>query len=420
MPAVLAHPLVLHGGLPVPSAVVATAAVVVALALARLVPTGARRPDGRADAPARPGGEGVPQASCTAAAAGWRARVLVAARVLGVLLYALAVVAGRAGDTDELDNIAPALVVGFGWPALVLASALVGNVWGWLNPLQALAGGWRAPPGHGPDAHEPLLPGGVRWAVVAGVAWCAYLATWPRALHPRSVALLLAVYAVVTVAGCIAVGRRRWLHSAEVVSILLGWIARLPRRRMVPWEPPAGAAVLVGAVAGGLTFAALRYSTVWVEPLLAASVDPAGASALTAGLVACCGIGAAAVAAAERGAQRSGASGAAVVSAVPVLAAIAVAVGMARDRFTTSAQLVVQRASDPLGRGWDALGTADLPIAVSPLGTSGRLLVQLAVLVAGGVAGAAVARRRAPGSWPTAVWGAGVLLWGAVVAVTAV
>jgi hypothetical protein len=61
---------------------------------------------------------------------------------------------------------------------------------------------------------------------------------------------------------------------------------------------------------------------------------------------------------------------------------------MARNRLFTSLQLLPVLASDPFGFGWDLFGTADWALNPAPLGHIGLPLAQIAVLVAGHVAGA--------------------------------
>lgn len=406
---VLAHPLFEAGGLPVPPAFVGALAAVLAVAVGRVLP-------------ARPCTPPVPATSATPAPDPRRASWWFwSCRAFGLAVLALAIVAGRIGDVDELENIAPALVVGLAWPVLLAAALLGGQVWAWLNPWDTLARGLERVAGGGGttaelqgahrdssssprsgaveaeprDADGTSSPrSGAVWpAAVVALAWSAYLAfTVSGSLRPRVVGTVLAGYTIVTLGGCLARGRERWLREGELLTVLLGAVGR--RGDLVTWAPPPGWAALAGGLAGGLLMAALRPSTLWpgVAELGLAS---AGAVAVWGGVALCAGLGWLGVRAASRWARARGDAGAVLAALAPVLAGLGIAFALIRDRLLTSAQLVVLRASDPLGQGVDLFGTADLPLRANLLTPATRVGLQVAILVATGTWGAVVARRRA-------------------------
>ncbi|MGH2554686.1 MAG: hypothetical protein ACRDHO_03080 [Actinomycetota bacterium] len=313
----------------------------------------------------------------------------VAGRALAIGLVALAVLAGRIGSENQLRNIAPALVVGAGWPFLVLASTVIGGVWRWLDPWDGLAralGQRDRDPREGPGAYLGVE---VWPAVVPAMAWAWYLSAFRHALSPRAVGTAVAGYSIVTVAGCLAFGRRQWLPRVEVFGLLFGWLARLPHRRLVSWIVPAGGEAVLGVLAGGLLFGAVRRSSLWgtlnVVPLadLYAAAGVVGASAAMAGLFVVLG----------RWSGRLGAPGSVAAAVVPALASVIVAVAMVRSLLSTSVQFLPILASDPFGRGWNLFGTADWAVP-EPLGDGVRALAQAIVLVAGHFAGALVLTRR--------------------------
>jgi hypothetical protein len=211
-----AHPVTEPYALPVSPLVLAVAAGAVVLLVAMLA---SRRRVGRSPSP--------DLADLSPA--------IVVTRALGVVLLVLAIAAGRVGVDDELENLAPALVVGVGWPMLFLAAAVVGPVWRWIDPWDTLARviGARTPAG---DPAPHVWP-----AVVVVLPWLWYLGAYNGTLQPRAVGLALAAYTILTLAGCLAFGRTRWLSSGEPLGILLGWVALLPRRRLGGWQPPRGA-----------------------------------------------------------------------------------------------------------------------------------------------------------------------------------
>jgi hypothetical protein len=368
----LAHPLTHAYGLPVSPLVAAVLAVALVLIAAFGWPEADRR------GPGRPTRE-------LASWAGSLSPVQVLTRLAFVILLGLAVAAGRLGVDDQLENLAPALVVGAAWPLVVAMSVVVGPVWRWIDPWDAIARVvLRDAPGR--------RPGHVWPAAAVAVPWVWYLSAYDESLDPRSVGAAVGVYTLFTVAGCLAFGRVRWLSSGEPFGIVLSWMALLPRRGLAGWDPPRGAEALLGVFAGGVLFGAVRRSApLWGRfdagdrRMLVAAAGLLALSAATAALFTGAAVGA----------RRLGAPGAVAVAAVPAVAAIAVAVAMERNRLFTSVQLLPGLLGDPFGRGWDLLGRAGAGLDPDPLGTTGLLVAQLAVLVMGYAAGAVVHARRA-------------------------
>lgn len=402
---VLAHPLFEAGGLPVPPAFVGALAAVLAVALARALP--ARPPAPPTPAPATSVTPAPDPAFVQGSGAALHQRLertrraswwFWPCRAFGVAVLALAIVAGRVGDSDELENIAPALAVGLAWPVLLAAALLGGQVWAWLNPYDTLARGLERVAGGGSgNAAEPRAAhprSAAVWpAAVAAFAWSAYLAfTVSGGLRPRVVGTVLAGYTIVTLGGCLARGRERWLGEGELLTVLLGAVGR--RGGLVTWAPPRGWPALAGVLAGSLLMAALRPSTLW-SGVAELGLAPAGAVAVWGGVALCAGLGWLGVRSASRWARTRGDAGAVVAALVPVLAGLGIAFALTRDRLVTSAQLVVIRASDPLGQGLDLFGTADFPLRANLLTESTRVAIQVTVLVAAGAWGAVIARRRA-------------------------
>jgi hypothetical protein len=365
----VAHPLTVPHVLPV-SPVVLAASVAVLVA-----GTALWWPSRRAVAP---GGE------VFASWEGGLDRARVAGRVVAVALLLLAVAAGRAGSERELANLAPALVVGAAWPGLLALSATLGPVWRWLDPWDGAAR-LLAPSGAG----EGAAAADVRWALVPSMAWAAYLTVYRTPLSPRSVGLALGVYTIVTIAGCLAAGRVSWLSRVEVFGLLFSWTARLPRGQLRAWQPPRGASAVVGALTGGLLFGAIRRSELWGG----LNVGPRATVVTAVGFVAVAAVAGTAAATAEWWAGRRGARGAVASALVPVSAATAIVVGLVSERLITSILLLPSLASDPFGRGWDLFGTAGrgLPAGIGPTRVAA---LQAAVLLAGYLAGAAVAAGR--------------------------
>ena len=233
----LAHPFLEAVELPVSPLVAALAGAAVVIALGYRWPAASGAPAGIA----------APMSSWE----GSLSPAQVAARIGGFALAVLAVVAGRIGPDSELRNLAPALLVGAGWPLLIAASALVGPVWRWLDP-------W--------DGAARLLsrdasvtgPGGVHLAAIPAAAWAWYLVAYPESLRPATVAFAFGAYSIVTIAGALSLGRRRWLGRCEPFGLVFAWLARLPRLGLAGWSPPPGAELVLGTLLGGLLFGLFR------------------------------------------------------------------------------------------------------------------------------------------------------------------
>jgi len=369
MTAALAHPVTAHPHVEIPLGATAVAAAIVVLIVALAVPTG-----------------GVSKADPGTATYSWHGSLSlpqVVARTVAVVGLALAILAGRVGVDDELENIAPALSLGAGLPLLFLAALLVGPIWRWLDPWDATARLLLRD-----DRSEP--PGHVWPAVAVALAALWFISVYPQPLDPRAVGTALAVYSVVTLGGCVALGRIRWLASGEPLGLLLTWVALTPRRRLVSWRPPRGAEALLGVSVGGLLFGAFRRTELWsgvaVLPtaLLYSTAAFLLAGTTTAGLF---------MLAVHKTSSRDSRVGVA-YGIVPVVAGIVLAVGLALNRLFTSVQLLPGLVGDPLGRGWDVLGPSTQWLDPAPLGTVGLLVLQLCVVVVVHVVGAVVVGRR--------------------------
>ena len=370
----LAHPLTEVGQLRIPPLAAAVVAMVIVAAVARFWPGAARDPAAEAS-PA----EDVHSWS------GALGPVRVATRVLAVALLVMVVAAGRLGSESQVANLAPALVLGAGWPLLIAASLLLGAVWRWVDPWDAMARALARDDGSDPVAD-------VRWGVIPAAAFVWYVAAYPfpESLSPRSVALAIGLYAIAMVAGALIVGRRAWLSRADVFGSILGWAAIFRKGLGTRWSPPRASEVVLGVLAGGLVFGAIRLSRLWGG----FGVAPAAVLYATAGVAVLAGGFAAALWALERRARAVGAGGSVPAAVVPAAATMAVALAMYADILFTSIGLLPGMLLDPFGAGGDPEGPflgLCAELTCTPL-----IAVQTAVLMAGGIAGAILLARRVP------------------------
>lgn len=376
---VLAHPLTQQAELPVSPLVLALLAVYVLVMVAAIA---RRRPkdaaEGTDPAPVHDLQGWAPDGNDTPADLPARTLFWVL-RTLGLALFVLVVIAARLGSPNQLINIAPALTIGAGWPLVVIGALVIGPVWWWINPFDTLARPLSVlGAGDGSAKGDDRPWGSVWWAVVPALLWMLYLTAWPSGLAPRSIGWTLITYALVTLAGCLALGRRTWLWRGEFFTVFFGLLGAL-RRHGARWTPPPGAAALLGVVAGGTLFGLVRVSDLAGFLAYGLRADPY-AWIVGLGVMALAGV------LSERGARRA-APAVLVVALVPLTGALVLALSLSRNRFTTSLQLLPILASNPFGGNLNLFGTATNGINPAPLGLVGTVWLQAALLVSGAVAG---------------------------------
>lgn len=421
----LAHPLTDPGGLGVPplSVALAAAAVVALVAVFAPVPPAAdeRRgvdPLADVDAPLTP-----PR---------------LVTRGLVVVLLLFSIYAARRGNPDGLNNIAPPLVVGIAWAAIVVLGCVLRRAWTWIDPWDAIARAIeplaaapsRAPvddpdpePGReidlepGPeielepdretdldpdaaeeDAAAPEVCRESAWpAVVAALAVVHFLVVRPDSTQPRTIGAWLAAYTIVAVAVGVGLGRRA-LARADVIGATARWAGELRDGLAVRWSVPAGAEAVLAVIAGGLLFDLARRSGAYLEVLEWLGVSRVASTTertVVLSVATCCLVAVAVLHGAERVAARRGLPGAVAVATLPVVLALVVVWRL--RRLLVSLQLLPIVGGDPLGRGWDLFGTRDRVLDANPFGTPAQRWFSIAVIVVAGIVGA-VALRRRPGA----------------------
>ena len=156
------------------------------------------------------------------ARSGWPRIIGGAIGVAGLLAV---VITGLFGSTNPVLNPAEYLVWIYFWAGLVIVSGLVGNLWYVVNPWSAtydvvnrivrLRPVWTLPSSVG------VWPG-----TAAYLAFACLELTSGMANRPWLVALLAALYSVVTLAGMFLFGRDEWLEHCEGFTVLFGIVGR--------------------------------------------------------------------------------------------------------------------------------------------------------------------------------------------------
>ena len=350
--------------------------------------------------------------------------VLAGLRILCVGLYLLVVVAGLIGTQSPLKNIAPAMVWAVWWVGMAYVSALLGNLWALVNPLDTLFAAaesiyGRLRPG------QPLTLGlrypeslGVWPAVALFFTFIWMEMAWEASDHPASLAAAMLGYSALTWLGMLLFGRAEWLRRGEVFSLVFGLIARFAptearvagarELKLRPYavgllvnEPlPASQIVLVLLILIAVSFDGFRDTPAW-----AAIVDGLGQdfhhSAVTLGFAASAVLFLAVylgfcrlIARYGESPSRDGAGPAVGHSVsrvaglfVLTLIPISIAYHLAHYLFflVMAAQYLIPLASDPLGLGWNLFGSRNYFVRIGLIDARIVWYVSVAAIVAGHV-----------------------------------
>ena len=305
--------------------------------------------------------------------------VLFVLRLAAVALFVLVVAAGLLGTQSPLKNLAPAFVWALWWVGMTYVSALAGDLWAVVNPLDTLfrwaeAAYARLRPGRRLSLHLPY-PGaaGVWPAAVLFLAFAWMELVWEGADRPASVSLAILAYAALAWTGMALFGRREWLRRGEAFAVVFGLLARfsptevreVEGRREWNLRPyavgllsrePAGASevALIAFMLAAVTFDGLRETPLWTSAGAADTVGLiGGALALLAAYLAVC-----------RMMARLGedlqpwrrTAGLFIFTLIPI--AIAYHLVHYLSFLVSVLQYAIPLASDPLGLGWDLFGGA--------------------------------------------------------------
>ncbi len=365
-------------------------------------------------------------------AAPWLTRIVlstglrVAVQALSVAVFVVVFAAALLGDRDPFRNLAPTWIYVVFWLGLPLLSVLLGNVWRALSPWLAIADAYvwayeRTGRQAQPLSSYPDRFG--RWPA-AFLLFCfvALELAYSDPSSPRTLAFAIAIYTYVTLFGYAAVGRTVWQGHGEGFAVAFAFLARMapvavadgrlrlrwPFTGLAGTEKTPGSFAVIAVLLGSVAFDGLSRTS-WWQNLLADVEGPYVVDNPTVGellvtLVSLAGLsgmilfvgtayrGACSLMRSTVGAPRPlGADF--VLSLVPI--AFVYALAHYFSLFVIQGQFTLPLLSDPLGRGWDLLGTADYAPNLAPFSPDTVWYVQAGALVAGHVAGLAVAHDRA-------------------------
>lgn len=344
-----------------------------------------------------------------------------ALRLVGIGAVGWIVVQAIVGGSSEAD-VSGLFLWTYGWVGLALVSALVGPAWSWLDPFTTLhdAGavllrrtgmnGWRPAP-------YPARLG--RWPAVGGFAffvWLELVVTGGGGGRPLVAGFV--AYAVLTLLGMAHYGRDAWRANGEVFSTWFGLLGRIapftlagpPEAGTVRRRPfgagllePGWTAALVALVAMGVVsvlYDGLSQTQPWF--------DLVGLPGLAGGTIALALFLVAAVALALGVARLVGSpplsrgAGIAAVGAGLVPIATGYIAGHYLASLLVDGQRILVAVSDPFQQGWDLFGTAFFEPVSDFLAPGVVWAVQLACVVGGHMLGAVAGHLAAVSSRPAA------------------
>lgn len=352
------------------------------------------------------------------------------ARLVVLVLYAwvaMALLFGR----DLLTNPSFGFVYVWMWVGLVPLSLLLGQFWRATNPVRTVHRVLCALARVHPDDGLLRLPAVVgRWPAALGLLAFA----WLELVQPdRTTLPVLRVWAlswfVLLVLGAVVFGQR-WVSAADPFEAYASSVAQLsPWRRvgaeirlvnplagLTSWRPPPGAVGVVAALLGSTAFDSFANLSWWIQtvqrsPVVTVVWASGGLAVMT--LVVLVSFGLAAAWMGRYGDRPAWTYPRLMAgSVVPIVVGYAVA-----HYFTllvTEGQHTALLLSDPLGRGWDVLGTrgmtVDNGIFAHPTAIA---TVQAAAIILGHVVGIVCAHEKAVallpeqsalrGQWPMLV-----------------
>ena len=353
--------------------------------------------------------------------------VLLVCRTLGVALFLLVVAAGLFGAPSPLKNIAPVMVWAIWWVGMTYVSALLGNLWALVNPLDTLFA-WaeslcaRFRPGR-------KLALGLRYpdalgswpAVVLFVIFVWVELVWERSDTPAPLAMAMLAYSALTWLGMLLFGRAQWLRRGEVFTLVFGLLARFAPTELrgssagdrefnlrpygvglLSREPVSDSTlVLALAMLAAVSLDGFMETPLWaaiLELYVPPAQDPAGDSdairawVQTAGvigapllfvavylvvcrLIAWCGGPHAPVARV---------AGLFVLTLIPI--AIAYHLAHYLSFLAMAGQYLIPLSSDPFGLGWDLFGTKNYFIRIALIDARAVWYVSIGAIVLGHVA----------------------------------
>jgi hypothetical protein len=337
-------------------------------------------------------------------------------RLVGLVITGYVLVAALFGMDDALNPTAGVVFVLFWVGAVAFASALLGPVWRWLNPVRTLYLAACALLRH--DHRAGLLPY-PEWLGNFPAAAGIFAFAWLELVAPNRDTLPVlrawfGAYAALMAMGAVVYGSR-WFDRGDgfqVVSALYGRLSALGRREdgtAVLRSPLDGVAstprvpgmpALVCVMLGTTAYDGMSNATFWVRFVQESSLPQVLVQTLglAAGPVLFGGLYAVAVFAAGRLGGRAFLPAEFAPTIVPI--AFGYLLAHYYSFFILFGQETIQQLADPLGTGADFFGLGNRGVSFALVGPTFVSTFQVTVVVLGHVLGVVLAHDRAVALFP--------------------
>jgi hypothetical protein len=337
--------------------------------------------------------------------------VTLIARALVLATYAWAGLAMMVGQ-DLLTNPIFGFVFVWMWVGLVPISLLLGQFWRATNPLRTIHRGLCAVARIDPQQGLVTLPAGVGvWPAAVGLFGFG----WLELVQPdRTTLAVLRLWAlawlVILILGAIVFGQR-WIGATDPFEVYASTIAQMSIWRRVgdelrlvnplaglnAWHAPPGATAVVAALLGSTAFDSFTNTTWWIQTVQNSAVPTVVWG--TGGLLAMIIIVFVSFSLAAVWMGRYGDRPPTVYPRLMVGSLLPIVLGYVVAHYATLLIVEGQRTainfSDPLGRGWNAFGSAEMGVNSGIFNHPTAIaMTQLCAIVGGHVLGIVCAHEK--------------------------
>ena len=304
--------------------------------------------------------------------------VQVIARALVLATYAWAGLAMIAGQ-DLLTNPIFGFVFVWMWVGLVPISLLLGQFWRATNPLRTIHRGLCSVARIDPEQGLLTLPAGIGiWPAAVGLFGFGWLElVQPDRTTLAVLRLWALVWLVTLVLGAIMFGQR-WIGAADPFEAYASTLAQMSIFRRVgdqirlvnplaglnAWHPPPGSTAVVAALLGSTAFDSFTNTTSWIQNVQNSAVPSTVWG--TGGLLTMMIIVFVTFSLSAAWMGRYGDRPAGAYPRLMVGSLLPIVLGYVVAHYATLLIVEGQRTainfSDPLGRGWNAFGSAEMGV----------------------------------------------------------
>ena len=304
--------------------------------------------------------------------------VQMIARALVLATYAWAGLAMIAGQ-DLLTNPIFGFVFVWMWVGLVPISLLLGQFWRATNPLRTIHRGLCSVARIDPEQGLLTLPAGIGiWPAAVGLFGFGWLElVQPDRTTLAVLRLWALVWLVTLVLGAIMFGQR-WIGAADPFEAYASTLAQMSIFRRVgdqirlvnplaglnAWHPPPGSTAVVAALLGSTAFDSFTNTTSWIQNVQNSAVPSTvwgTGGLLTMMIIVFVTFSLSAAWMGRYGDRPAGAyPGLMVGSLLPIVLGYVVA--HYATLLIAEGQRTAINFSDPLGRGWNVFGSAEMGV----------------------------------------------------------